>query len=63
MKPNFKKMSRSDLKEYIKNNHTDDEAIKELFVNRKSPDAVRYPCNLSDEEMKRIFTDKIQQES
>lgn len=37
--PNFKAMSRTELRNYIKQHHTDDEAIAELFVNRRSSDA------------------------
>lgn len=39
MKPNFKQMSDVQLREYIKQHRTDNEAIAELFVNRRSSDA------------------------
>lgn len=35
---NFKKMTTSELLAYIKEYRSDDEAIQELFVNRRSPD-------------------------
>lgn len=35
---NFKKMTNSELLAYIKEHRSDDEAIRELFVNRRSPD-------------------------
>lgn len=38
MKPNFKQMSNDQLREYIKQHRTDNEAIAELFVNRRSSD-------------------------
>lgn len=39
MKLNFEQMSDSQLREYIKQHRTDNEAIAELFVNRRSSDA------------------------
>jgi hypothetical protein len=39
MKPNLKQMSDDQLREYIKQHRTDNEAIAELFVNRRSSDA------------------------
>ena len=38
MKPDFSKMTLPELRTYIKEHRTDDEAIRELFVNRRSPD-------------------------
>lgn len=35
---NFKHMTNSELRAYIKEHRSDDEAIRELFVNRRSPD-------------------------
>ncbi|WP_009630056.1 DUF6887 family protein [Synechocystis sp. PCC 7509] len=48
-KPNYKQMSKEDLIAYIKLNRTDDEAIRELFVNRRNPNAKRYPAPLDPE--------------
>lgn len=38
LKVNFKEMTNSELRTYIKEHRSDDEAIRELFVNRRSPD-------------------------
>jgi hypothetical protein len=38
MKPNYQQMTDAELRAYIKENRTDEEAIQELFVNRRSPD-------------------------
>jgi hypothetical protein len=38
MKPNYQQMTNVELRAYIKENRTDEEAIQELFVNRRSPD-------------------------
>lgn len=48
-KPDFKQMSSLDLIAYIKLNRTDDEAIRELFVNRRNPNATKYPAPLDPE--------------
>lgn len=62
MKPNFSEMSLSQLRAYIKEHRTDDEAIRELFVNRRSPDdtATWYPPPL-DEEGMRIMEEAFRQ--
>ena len=65
MKPNFSEMS-SQLRAYIKEHRTDDEAIRELFVNRRSPDdtATWYPLPLDEEGMRimeEAFRQKIQE--
>lgn len=39
IKPNFKQMPDDQLRDYIKQHRTDDEAIADLFVNRRSSDA------------------------
>ncbi len=59
-KPNFKQMTRKELKTYIRQNPTDDEAIRELFVNRRSPKAKTYPFpyNMTKEELDGIFRPK-----
>lgn len=66
MKPNFSEMSLSQLRAYIKEHRTDDEAIRELFVNRRSPDdtATWYPPPLDEEGMRimeEAFRQKIQE--
>lgn len=38
MKPDFGQMSLKELRTYVKDHRNDDEAIRELFVNRRSPD-------------------------
>jgi hypothetical protein len=38
MKPNYQQMTNVELRAYIKENRTDEEAIQELFVHRRSPD-------------------------
>ena len=59
-KPNFTQMTRKELKNYIRQNPTDDEAIRELFVNRRSPNAKSYPFpyNMTKEELDGIFRSK-----
>lgn len=51
LKPNFKAMTLNELRAYVKEHRTDDEAIRELFVNRRSPDetATWYSFPLSQE--------------
>ncbi len=51
-KPNFKEMSKSELIAYIKQNRTDDEAIRELFVNRRNPNATWYPAPLDPQSIR-----------
>ena len=36
-KPNFSQLTRQELKIYIRQHPTDDEAIRELFVHRRHP--------------------------
>jgi hypothetical protein len=50
-------MTRKELKTYIRQNPTDDEAIRELFVNRRSPNAkiYPYPYNMTKEELDNVF--------
>jgi hypothetical protein len=59
-KPDFTQMTRKELKTYILQNPTDDEAIRELFINRRSPNAKTYPFpyNMTKEELKEIFRPK-----
>jgi hypothetical protein len=66
MQPNFSEMSLSELQSYVKEHRTDDEAIRELFVNRRDPDekATWYPAPLDDEGiriMEEAFRQKIQE--
>jgi hypothetical protein len=63
MKPNFKEMSRNELKKYIISHPTDDEAIRELFINRRKSNPVRYPFSLSDQEMEEVLRRKINHQS
>lgn len=61
-KPNFKEMLKSELIAYIKQNRTDDEAIRELFVNRRNPNATWYPAPL-DAESFRIAEEVIRRKA
>ena len=66
MKPNYSNMSLSELRAYVKKHITDDEAIRELFFNRRSPDetATWYPPPLNEEGMRimeEAFRQKIQE--
>jgi SOS response regulatory protein OraA/RecX len=58
---NFQEMSREELKKYIRTHPTDDEAIRELFVNRRNPNAKRYPYpyDMPSEEIEAIFKEKL----
>jgi hypothetical protein len=51
MKLNYQQMSDEELINYIRTHKTDEEAIRELFVNRRSPDesATWYSVPLSPE--------------
>ena len=59
MKPNYKQMSFKELRSYIIAHREDDEAIHELFVNRRNPDAIKYPYDMPQEEMEEILRKKI----
>lgn len=66
MKPEFNKMSLTELRTYVKEHRTDDEAIRELFVNRRSPDetATWYSFPKTEAEakqMEEVFRQKIQE--
>lgn len=63
MKPNFQEMSRNELKKYIISHPTDDDAIRELFINRRKSDNVRYSFSLSDQEMEEVLRRKINHQS
>lgn len=59
-KPNFTTMTRKELKTYIRQNPTDDEAIRELFINRRRDSAKTYPYpyDMNKEEIDNIFYSK-----
>lgn len=61
-KPNFQEMPKAELIAYVKQNRTDDEAIRELFVNRRNPDATWYPAPL-DPESVRIAEEAIRRKA
>lgn len=60
-KPNYKEMTRKELKKYILNHPTDDDAIREFVLNRRNPNATVYPppSNLPDGEAEKILRMKI----
>ncbi|MGB0564639.1 MAG: DUF6887 family protein [Spirulinaceae cyanobacterium] len=62
MKPDFVHMSRPELKTYIRQHPTDDGAIRELFVNRRNPNARRYPSpyEMSAQDVEAIFREQLQ---
>ena len=49
-----------DFRKIVKKHPTDDEAIRELFVNRRSPNAKTYPYpyDMTKEELDDIFRPK-----
>ncbi|BCL35070.1 DUF6887 family protein [Nostoc sp. MS1] len=59
-KLDFGQMTRQELKAYIRENPTDDEAIRELFLKRRSPHTKIYPSpeNMTKEELLDIFRQK-----
>jgi hypothetical protein len=59
-KPDFTTMTRKELKTYIRQNPTDDEAIRELFINRRMDNAKTYPYpyDMNKEEIDSIFYSK-----
>lgn len=66
MKPDFNAMSRAELLAYVKEHRTDDEVIRELFVNRRSPDetAIWYSFPWTEEgkkQMEEVFRQKIEE--
>jgi hypothetical protein len=56
-KPDYNQMSRKELKKYILSHPTDDEAIHELFINRRNPNAkiYPYPYDMNYEDIEEIF--------
>jgi hypothetical protein len=61
MKPDFNKMTRKELKKYVLSHPNDDEAIRELFISRRSPNAKIYPFpyEMSEEEVAKIFNERL----
>ena len=59
MKPNFHAMSRAELLAYLKEHRTDDEAWG-IFLDRRNPNAKKYPPPL-DEEGMRIMEEAFRQ--
>lgn len=59
MKPDFTEMTLAELRAYVKKHRTDDEAIYELFVNRRAPNAKVYPYEQTQEEFEEILKQKI----
>jgi hypothetical protein len=59
MKSDFNKMTRKELKKYILSHPTDDEAIRELFITKRSTNAkiYLYPYEMPYEEVEKIFRD------
>ncbi|MCC5636785.1 hypothetical protein LC593_13105 [Nostoc sp. CHAB 5844] len=64
-KPDFKTMTRKELKRYILSHPTDNEAIRELFITRKNPNTQTfpYPYDMPDKEVEAIFKSKLNMES
>jgi hypothetical protein len=60
---NFKEMSRDELKAYIRKHPTDDDAMRELFVNLRSPNTKQYPYpyDMAVQDVEAIFREKISQ--
>ncbi len=63
MKPDFKQMSRPDLKKYVLSHPADDEALRELVLNRRNPNAKVFPPEFNNfhEVIKNIFNAKSSQ--
>lgn len=61
--PNYQQMSRQELKTYIRQHPTDDDAMRELFINRRDPNRQMYPppSEMSYEEIETIFRAKIEE--
>jgi hypothetical protein len=60
-KSNFSQLTRQELKSYIRQHPTDEEAIRELFVNRHHPDAKVFPppSEMTKEELDNVFKQKM----
>ena len=57
-KPNFSQLTRKELKAYIRQHPTDDEAIRELFVSRRHPDAKIVRYDIPKIELDKVFLGK-----
>ena len=55
-KQNFEKMTKVELLAYVKVNRTDDDAIRELFSDRRNPNRTIYPSlvNSNEDEIKQV---------
>ncbi len=55
-KQNFEKMTKAELLAYVKVNRTDEEAVRELFSDRRNPNRTVYPSlvNSNEDEIKQI---------
>ncbi|WP_445635348.1 hypothetical protein NSTC745_00015 [Nostoc sp. DSM 114161] len=60
-KPDFTQMTRKELKKYILSHPTDNEAIRELLINRRNLNAQTfpYPYDMPYEEVETIFKSKL----
>lgn len=50
-KPDFKAMSRTELRQYVLSHRDDNEAMRELFINRSDPNGKIYPPSFDEEGM------------
>lgn len=57
-KPNFKEMGFWDLRAYVVEHRDDEEAIHELFINRRNPNAQSYSSS-NPKEIEDIIKRKI----
>ena len=55
MKPDYKTMSKAELKRYVLDHREDMEAIRELFINRSDPNGKVYPFAMEEEEQQEGF--------
>jgi hypothetical protein len=60
-KPDFSQLTRQELKRYIRQHPTDDDAIRELFVNRRSPNAKVFPppSEMTKDELDNVFKQRM----
>ncbi|NET29080.1 DUF6887 family protein [Okeania sp. SIO1I7] len=60
-KPDFSKTTRKELTKYILSHPTDDEAIRELFINRRNSNfqVFSYAQNIPDKEVEAMFKSKF----
>jgi hypothetical protein len=62
MSENLQDMTNRELAAYIKANRGNDEACSlaiELLINRQPVNTPRYPHDLTDEDMEKIFREKL----